>query len=222
MLLITETNFQDVKSGHKIDESTQKKSYYIEGVFLQAEQKNRNGRIYPTAILEREVARYTKDYIDKNRSIGELNHPETPTVNPERACHFIKELKKVGDDWVGRSKVTTEGLGKIVRGLIEDGVQLGVSSRGLGTLRESTTRNAKIVNEDFYMSTIDVVSDPSAHEAWVNGIFEGKEYYMGDDEQFIEKIKKHIDKEARKVGFSMVDEQVTLIAFEKMMQRLQG
>jgi len=218
--LITEDNFKDVKASHVLDEATQTKKYFIEGVFLQAEQKNRNGRIYPTYILEREVERYTIDYINKNRSLGELNHPESPSVNPERACHFIKELNKVGNDWMGKSQVTSEGLGKIVRGLIEDGVQLGVSSRGLGTLREEN--GTKYVNEDYYMSTIDVVSDPSAHDAWVNGIYEGNEFYIGDDEEFINKVKKHIDSEVRKTGFSMNEEQITLIAFQKMVDNING
>jgi len=219
-LLITEDNFNGIQSGRQIDESTGKKNYFIEGIFLQAEQKNRNERIYPTAILEREVERFTNDYINNKRSLGELNHPKEPSVNPERACHLIESLTKQGDNWIGRSKVLSTPVGNIVKGLLDDGVQLGVSSRGLGTLREEN--GTKYVNEDFYMSTIDVVSDPSAPEAWVNGIFEGKEFYMGDDEEFIDKVKDQINKEASKTGFSMVDEAVTLIAFEKMMQRLNG
>lgn len=220
MLLITETNFQNVQSGHILDEATGKKNYYIQGVFLQAEQKNRNGRIYPSEILEREVIRYTRDYIDNRRSIGELNHPTSPSLDPERACHLIESLTRQGNDWIGKSKVTTEGLGKIVRGLLNDGVQLGVSSRGLGTLTEDKERNVNVVNEDYYMATVDVVSDPSAPTAWVNGIYEGNEFYMGDDEQFITKAKKYIDNEASKAGsFSMVEEAVALIAFEKMLKR---
>ena len=113
-------------------------------------------------------------------------------------------------------------MGNLVKGLIDDGVQLGESSRGLGTLTECNKKKAKIVNEDFYMSTIDVVSDPSAHDAWVQGIFEGKEFYMGDDEEFINKVKKQIDNESSKVGFSMVEEQVVIIAFQKFMDRLNG
>jgi len=222
MFLITETNFQGVQSGHIIEEGTGKKSYHIQGVFLQAEQKNRNGRIYPSNILEREVDRYTREYIDNKRSIGELNHPTEPSVNPERACHLIQELKKVGNDWMGKSKILSTPVGQVVKGLLDDGVQLGVSSRGLGTLSEDKDRGVKIVNEDYFMSTIDVVSDPSAPSAWVNGIFEGKEFYMGNDEQFIDKIKKHIDKEASKTGFSMVDEQVAIIAFDKFLKQLQG
>lgn len=220
MLLITEDNFKEIKSGHIIEEATGKKDYFIEGIFLQAEQKNRNGRIYPSAILEREVERFTKDYIVNRRSLGELNHPQEPSVNPERAAHLIESLTKQGNNWVGRSKILSTPVGNTVKALLDDGVQLGVSSRGLGTLRESD--GIKYVNEDFYMSTIDVVSDPSAPEAWVNGIFEGKEFYMGDDEQFIDNIKKQIDKESGKQGFSMVDEQVAIIAFEKFINRMNG
>ncbi len=219
-LLITEDLFEGIRSGRQIDESTGNKNYFIEGIFLQAEQKNRNERIYPTAILEREVERFTNDYINNKRSLGELNHPKDPSINLERSCHLIESLTKQGDNWIGRSKVLSTPVGNIVKGLLDDGVQLGVSSRGLGTLREEN--GTKYVNEDFYMSTIDVVSDPSAPEAWVNGIFEGKEFYMGNDEEFIDKVKDQINKEASKVGFSMVDEAVTLIAFEKMMQRLNG
>ena len=220
MLLITETTFNGINTGHILDESTGKKNYYVEGIFLQAEQKNRNGRIYPTSILEREVVRYTKEFIDNKRSLGELNHPQDPTVNPERACQLIESLTKSGNNWIGKAKILSTPMGSLVKGLIDDGVQLGESSRGLGTLRESD--GTKYVNEDYHMSTIDMVSDPSAHEAWVNGIFEGKEFYMGDDEEFIEKIKNHIDNEARNKGFSMVDEQVALIAFDKFIQNLNG
>ena len=220
MLLITEDNFNEINSGHVIDESTNKKNYYVEGIFLQAEQKNRNGRIYPTSILEREVNRFTNEYINNKRALGELNHPQEPTINPERACQLIESLTKQGDNWVGRAKILSTPMGNLVKGLIDDGVQLGESSRGLGTLREDN--GIKYVNEDFYMSTIDVVSDPSAHEAWVNGIFEGKEFYMGDDEEFIDNIKKQINTESAKKGFSMVDEQVTIIAFENFMNRMNG
>jgi len=216
--LITEDNFDNVKTNIVEIAELRQKRYFIEGVFLQAEQKNRNGRIYPSQILEREVERFNKDYIQKNRALGELNHPESPAINPERACHIIKELRKEGNNWYGKSLVTSEGLGKIVRGLIEDGVQLGVSSRGLGTLREDN--GIKYVNEDYYMTTIDVVSDPSAPEAWVNGIYEGKEFYVSENEEFIDRVKKQIDKEARKTGFSMIEEEVILNAFQKMLNNI--
>lgn len=222
LLLITEDNFDNVRSGHDLEESTGKKNYYIEGIFLQAEQKNRNGRIYPNRILEREVNRFKTGYIDKHRSLGELNHPKEPSVNPERACHLIESLTPDGNNnWIGRSKVTSTPIGNIVKGLLDDGVQLGVSSRGLGTLSENA-QGIKVVNEDYFMSTIDVVSDPSAPDAWVNGIYEGKEFYIAGEDQFIEQVKKQIDKEAAKVGFSMVDEMIALQHFEKFLNHLRG
>jgi len=209
--LIVEDNFDHITTGIKIDEQTQTKKYYIEGVFLQAEQKNRNGRIYPANILEREVNRYTKQYINTNRSLGELNHPKSPSVNPERACHFIKSLTKSGNNWIGKSQITSTPVGDIVKGLLDDGVQLGVSSRGLGTLSERS--GVEMVNEDYYMSTIDVVSDPSAPEAWVNGIYEGKEWAVQGEDEFVERMKKEIDKEASRKGFSMFEE---FVLIEKM------
>ncbi len=222
MLLITEDNFSNVRTGHVIEEGTNKKSYYVEGIFLQAEQKNRNGRIYPASLLEREVKRFTNEYIDNKRALGELNHPQEPTINPERACQLIESLTKQGDNWFGRAKILSTPMGNLVKGLIDDGVQLGESSRGLGTLSECKDRNAKIVNEDFYMSTIDMVSDPSAHAAWVNGIFEGKEFYVGDNEDFVEKVKKQIDKETSKKGFSMTEEQIGIIHFNNFIKNLNG
>jgi hypothetical protein len=220
LLLITEDNFDGVQAS-TIEESTSgKKKYFIEGIFLQAEQKNRNGRIYESRILEKEVERFTQEYINKNRALGELNHPESPSVNPERACHIIRELRREGNNWIGKSQVTTEGLGKIVRGLIEDGVQLGVSSRGLGTLREEN--GIKYVNEDYYMSTIDVVSDPSAPDAWVQGIYEGKEFYVEGNEDLVNQTKKQIDNEARKIGFSLVEEEILAKAFSNFLNEIKA
>lgn len=209
--LIVEDNFENIISGISVDESTKKKQYFIEGIFLQAEHKNRNGRIYPANILEREVNRFTKDYINKNRSLGELNHPKSPSVDPERACHFIKSLRREDNNWIGKSLITSTPVGGVVKGLLDDGVQLGVSSRGLGTLSEKD--GTKMVNEDYYMSTIDVVSDPSAPDAWVNGIYEGKEWAVQGEDEFVEKVKKQIDKESRSVKFGMLEEYIIL---EKM------
>lgn len=216
-LLITEMNFSDIDSGYIVDEN-KSRSYYINGVYLQAEQKNRNGRIYPAQILEREVSRYQTDYINKNRSLGELNHPKSPSVDPERACHFIKSLVREGNNWIGKSKITSTPVGDIVKGLLDDGVQLGVSSRGLGTLTEKS--DFKMVNEDYYMSTIDVVSDPSALDAWVDGIFEGKEWAIQGEDEFIEETKKDIDKEYSKVGITKLEEQVWLSHFSKFIDKV--
>ena len=218
MFLITEDIFEGVKHLSEVDESTGNKHHYTRGIFLQAEQKNRNGRIYPISILEREVDKYAKEFIDTKQSLGEVEHPQSPTINLERASHLIESLTRSGNNWVGNAKVLSTPMGKMVSALLDDGVQIGVSSRGLGTLREENGIN--YVNEDYQLMTVDIVSSPSAPGAFVNGIYEGKEFYMGDDEKFIEKVKQQIDKEASKTGFSMIEEQVALIAFEKMIKNI--
>ena len=162
------------------EEKDGKREMFIEGIFMQAEKKNRNGRIYPTEILKREIDKYNEAHIMSRTSLGELNHPPSPSINPERASHLITELKLVGTDYIGKAKVLSTPIGQIVRGLIEDGVQLGVSSRGLGSLKEGVGnyRGAKVVQQDYRFVTVDVVSDPSAHDAWVNGVFESVSYII--------------------------------------------
>jgi hypothetical protein len=152
------------------------KDLYIEGVFLQSNVKNRNGRVYPTEVLSREVDRYNENYIQKNRAFGELGHPDGPTINLERVSHMIKELKLEGKDFVGKAKIMTETpYGAIVKNLIKEGAQLGVSSRGMGSVKRSG--DANVVQDDFYLATAaDIVADPSAPNAFVNGIMEGKEW----------------------------------------------
>lgn len=164
------------------------KNLYIEGVYLQAEVKNRNNRVYPSSIMEREVNRYIEEAIDKNRAVGELNHPDTPSINLDRVSHKIVSLKRENNNWIGKAKIVDTPCGKIARGLHESGVQLGVSSRGLGSLSESNGVN--IVNEDYYLVTAaDIVADPSAPDAFVNGIYEGKEW-VWENNQLVEKIAK--------------------------------
>jgi hypothetical protein len=152
------------------------KDLYIEGVFLQSNVKNRNGRVYPTEVLSREVDRYNENYIQKNRAFGELGHPDGPTINLERVSHMIKELRLEGKDFVGKAKIMTETpYGAIVKNLIKEGAQLGVSSRGMGSVKRSG--DANVVQDDFYLATAaDIVADPSAPNAFVNGIMEGKEW----------------------------------------------
>lgn len=211
MQLITEIS-ADVKTSEVLDEATGKKDFFIEGIFLQSEQKNRNGRIYPKKILSREVGRYMKEYVDTKRALGELNHPATPQVNPERASHLIVALKEDGNNFVGKAKILNTPMGNIVRGLLEGGVQIGVSSRGLGTLKESN--GVKVVQEDFYMSTIDIVSDPSAPDAFVNGIMEGVEWIYENgilSQKAIEDIKEEIEEEHSKVK---LDEKALVKLFE--------
>lgn len=211
MLLITEQDFDNVKPIIEKAEDGTIKALFIEGIFMQGEAKNRNGRVYPMHILDREVKRYTEQYINKNRALGELNHPPTPTVDPERASHMITKLWKEGTNYHGKAKILSTPMGNIVRGLIGDGVQLGVSSRGLGSLKES--RGIKTVGNDFYLATIDMVSDPSAHDAWVNGIFEGKDWACpSENEQFA--IKNRIDKAVREGN---LNEGVLLDTFESFL-----
>ena len=157
------------------DDEAGKKNYKIKGPFLQAEIKNRNGRIYPMPILQKEVNRYNKEYIQKNRAFGELGHPDGPTVNLERVSHLITKLYPDGNNFIGEAKVMDTPYGKIVKNLIDEGAKLGVSSRGMGSL--APQRGAHVVKDDFYLATAaDIVADPSAPNAFVEGIMEGKEW----------------------------------------------
>jgi len=154
-----------------------KKNYFIEGVFMQGNLKNRNGRVYPVNVLEKEVARYNKEYVEKNRAYGELGHPQGPRINLERVSHLFTELKRDGDNFVGKAKIMTETpYGAIVKSLIKEGAQLGVSSRGMGTLKTGKG-GVQEVGSDFYLATAgDIVADPSAPNAFVEGIMEEKEW----------------------------------------------
>lgn len=177
------------------------KDLYIEGVFLQSELANRNNRIYPKSVMEKEVARYMKEYVDSKRAFGELGHPEGPTINLDRVSHIITSLKEDGNNYVGRAKILNTPMGNIVRGLIEGGAQLGVSSRGMGTLKE---RDGGIneVQSDFYLATAaDIVADPSAPDAFVQGIMENKEWMFVNGSwtyQNIDETKKLIEQTQRK------------------------
>jgi hypothetical protein len=153
-----------------------KKQLYIQGVFLQSECVNRNGRMYPFQIMEREVNRYNENYVQKGRALGELGHPDGPTVNLDRVSHKITELKQSGNNFIGKAQILSTPMGKIAESLLKDGVTLGVSSRGIGSLRENT-KGFKEVGEDFMLATAaDIVADPSAPDAFVQGIMEGKEW----------------------------------------------
>lgn len=176
------------------------KDLYIEGVFLQSNIKNRNGRVYPTETLDREVKRYTENYIEKNRAFGELGHPDGPTINLERVSHMIKSLKREGDNFIGKAKIMKETpYGAIVNNLIKEGASLGVSSRGMGSVRSTNGQN--IVQDDFYLSTAaDIVADPSAPDAFVNGIMEGKDWIWDNGAVREAQIQqyKNVVEEARK------------------------
>jgi hypothetical protein len=152
-----------------------KKDYFIEGVFMQADIKNRNGRVYPKAIMEKEVNRYVKEFVEKKRAFGELGHPEGPTINLDKVSHMIESLVLDGKNYVGKAKILSTPNGEIVKALINDGAKLGVSSRGLGSLEQKG--NAQYVKDDFQLATAgDIVADPSAPEAFVEGIMEGVEW----------------------------------------------
>ena len=154
-----------------------KKNMFIKGVFLQSEMVNRNGRMYPFPIMEREVKRYSKDYVAKGRALGELGHPDGPTVNLDRVSHKITELKQDGNNFIGKAQILHTPMGKIAEALLKDGVTLGVSSRGIGSLRDNVKSGYKEVGEDFMLATAaDIVADPSAPDAFVDGIMEGKEW----------------------------------------------
>jgi len=173
-----------------------KKKMYIEGVFLQGDLKNRNGRMYPVATLAKEVGRYNESFVKKGRAVGELGHPDGPTVNLDRVSHKITSLKQEGNNFIGKAQLLETPMGKIAKSLIAEGVTLGVSSRGIGTLKED--RNGlKVVGEDFQLATAaDIVADPSAPDAFVNGIMEGKEWVWEGGilrEHFVDETKKRIN-----------------------------
>ena len=176
MKLISE--FNDITVTPLVEAKDEKgnKDYFIEGIFLQSEIKNRNGRVYPKEVMKKEVDRYIKEFVEKGRAFGELGHPEGPTINLDRVSHMITSLEEDGNNWVGKAKISSTPNGQIVRALIDDGAKLGVSSRGLGTLEEKG--GAMVVKGDFQLATAaDIVADPSAPEAFVEGIYEGLEWY---------------------------------------------
>jgi hypothetical protein len=159
------------------DEKTGKKHLYIEGVFMQAELKNRNGRVYPKAVLDREADRYNRDYVQRNRAYGELGHPDNPTINLDRVSHMITKLYPDGNNYIGKAKILDTPKGKIVKSLLESGGNLGVSTRGVGSLREGN--GCQLVQDDFHLATAaDIVADPSAPDAFVQGIMEDAEWIL--------------------------------------------
>ena len=198
MKLITET----IESIEVLTEekANGKKDYKIRGVFMQADIKNRNGRVYPVETLAKEVKRYTNEFINKKRAFGELGHPDGPTVNLERVSHMITSLKPEGKNFIGEAKVMDTPYGKIVKNLIDEGAQLGVSSRGMGSIQSMQGKN--IVGKDFYLATAaDIVADPSAPDAFVEGIMEGKEWVWDNGilkSMEVEQYKEEIERTKRK------------------------
>ena len=175
MKLISEFNDYGVQPVIVEQNEKGEKDYFIEGIFMQSEIKNRNGRIYPKEVIQKEVKRYNKEFVDKKRAFGELGHPEGPTINLDKVSHMIEKLEEDGNNFVGRAKILSTPNGQIVKNLIDDGAKLGVSSRGLGSLESKG--NAQYVKDDFQLATAgDIVADPSAPEAFVEGIMEGVEW----------------------------------------------
>ena len=215
MKLITEVNEQ---VRYITEEKEGKKALYIEGVFLQSNIKNRNGRMYPGEIMEKEINRYMKEAVENNRAFGELGHPDGPSINLDRVSHIITELRRDGDNWVGKAKLTETPMGNIARGLIESGGQLGVSSRGLGTLKENRD-GIQVVQDDFHLATAaDIVADPSAPDAFVRGIMENKEWVVVNGvwtEQHCDMSKKYIKKASKREL-----EEAKLQVFENFLRHL--
>lgn len=196
MKLITET----IENVQVITEGTgDKKKLYIEGVFLQSELRNRNGRVYPFSVLEKEVNRYNEEYVKTKRALGELGHPDGPTVNLDRVSHRITELRSEGNNFIGKAQILDTPMGKIAKNLLDEGVQLGVSSRGMGSIDKR--EDANYVMDDFMLATAaDIVADPSAPDAFVNGIMEGKEWVWDNGilkESKVAKYQRYIDESTR-------------------------
>ena len=195
MKLISEFNDYGVQPVIVEQNEKGEKDYFIEGIFMQSEIKNRNGRIYPKEVIQKEVKRYNKEFVEKKRAFGELGHPEGPTINLDKVSHMIEKLEEDGNNFVGRAKILSTPNGQIVKNLIDDGAKLGVSSRGLGSLESKG--NAQYVKDDFQLATAgDIVADPSAPEAFVEGIMEGVEWYydsgilkMKDAEQMRKELR---------------------------------
>lgn len=194
------------------------KEYFIEGVFLQSELKNRNGRMYPESVMDKEVGRYIKEYVEKNRAYGELGHPDTPSINLDRVSHLITSLRKEGTNFIGRAKILDTPMGQIAKGLLDGGANLGVSSRALGSLKMNT-EGINVVQDDFMLSTAaDIVADPSAPDAYVRGIMENKEWVFVDGkfvERDIEEARSFIKKASSKNL-----EEAKMIAFKRMLSKI--
>jgi len=216
MKLISE-EVSDVRYLIEEDKKTGKKEYFIEGVFMQAERQNRNGRVYPKHVLDKEAQRYNANYVQKNRAFGELGHPDSPTINLDRVSHLITQLYPEGNNYIGKAKILDTPNGKIVKSLLDGGATLGVSTRGVGSLK--SYNGYQQVQDDFHLATAaDIVADPSAPDAFVRGIMEGKEWILdgtGWKEVDYELAKKQLQ-EAKQADI----EAVALKLFSNFMSKL--
>ena len=217
MRLISENFVDNVEYITEQDEKTGKKNYKLKGVFMQSEIKNRNGRVYPFEVLDKEVKRYKKEFIEQNRAYGELGHPEGPTVNLDKVSHMVTSLKPDGKNFIGEAKVMGTPMGTIVKNIMDDGGKLAVSSRGMGSLEQKN--GANYVKDDFYLATAaDIVADPSAPNAFVEGIMEGKEWIWNNGiilEQDVADIKNEMEQNirSRKANYQA-------LAFAKFLKKL--
>lgn len=205
----------DVK--YLVEEKNGKKEHFIHGIFMQAEKKNRNGRVYPRQVLQKEVSRYNQEYVNKNRAFGELGHPDSPTINLDRVSHMITSLHPDGDNIIGKAKILDTPNGKIVKSLLDGGASLGVSTRGVGSLRPHN--GYQLVQDDFHLATAaDIVADPSAPDAFVRGIMEGAEWVLINGkwtQQQYEHARKLI-KEAKREDIELV----SLAVFKNFISKL--
>ena len=217
MRLISENFVDNVEYITEQDDKTGKKNYKLKGVFMQSEIKNRNGRVYPFEVLDKEVKRYNKEFIDENRAYGELGHPDGPTVNLDKVSHMVTSLQPDGKNFIGEAKVMSTPMGNIVKNIMDDGGKLAVSSRGMGSLEQKN--GANYVKDDFYLATAaDIVADPSAPNAFVDGIMEGKEWVWNNgllQEQEVAEIKNEMERNirSRKANYQA-------LAFAKFLKKL--
>jgi len=194
------------------------KEYFIEGIFLQSELKNRNGRMYPESVMDNEVGRYIKESVEKNRAYGELGHPDTPSINLDRVSHMIVSLRKEGTNYIGKAKILETPMGQIARGLLDGGANLGVSSRALGSL-QTNNEGVQIVQDDFMLSTAaDIVADPSAPDAFVRGIMESKEWIFVDG-KFVEQHIEEAQRSIRRASSRNLQE-AKIYAFQKFLSKI--
>ena len=216
MKLISEHFSDDVEYITEQDDNGKKK-FALKGIFMQAEIKNRNGRVYPFEVLNKEVERYNKEFIEQNRAYGELGHPDGPTVNLDKVSHMVTSLKPDGKNFIGEAKVMSTPMGEIVKNIMDDGGKLAVSSRGMGSLEQKN--GANYVKDDFYLATAaDIVADPSAPNAFVDGIMEGKEWVWNNgllQEQEVAEIKNEMERNirSRKANYQA-------LAFAKFLKKL--
>ena len=195
-----------------------KKEYFIEGIFLQSALKNRNGRMYPEHVMDKEVGRYLQECVKTNRAYGELGHPDTPSINLDRVSHLIVDLRKEGTNYIGKAKILETPMGNIARGLLDGGANLGVSSRALGSL-QMNKEGVNVVQDDFMLSTAaDIVADPSAPDAFVRGIMEGHEWVFVDG-KFVEKHIEEVQRTIRKTSSRNLEE-AKILAFQKFLSKI--